>query len=152
MVSHTEKLDTTELRRGSFAESVKAAHAMYDDIERRASESSNSGKNGNSSGRRSITPKAHSNLKKEEAILDLRRALSYVVNIDYGNDKIAYETLVIDYDDKPMQSKIEDNRIFYWLDVEGMTVGYCLTLELIRDSSEQWPAHETPPAAELFEH
>jgi len=53
MVSHTEKLDTTELRRGSFAESVKAAHAMYDDIERRASESSNSGNNGNSSGRRS---------------------------------------------------------------------------------------------------
>lgn len=78
--------------------------------------------------------------------------MSYVVNIDYGNDKIAYETLVIDYDDKPMQSKIEDNRIFYWLDVEGMTFGYCLTLELIRDSSEQWPAHETPPAAELFEH
>lgn len=53
MISHTEKLDTTELRRGSFAESVKAAHAMYDDIEGRASESSNSGKNGNSSGRRS---------------------------------------------------------------------------------------------------
>lgn len=53
MISHTEKLDTAELRRDSFAENVKAAHAMYDDIEGRASESSNSGKNKNSSGRRS---------------------------------------------------------------------------------------------------
>ncbi|THY81709.1 hypothetical protein D6C95_09004 [Aureobasidium pullulans] len=208
MISHTEKLDTTELRRGSFAENVKAAHAMYDDIERSASESSNSGKNKNSSGRRSsifpppwasgctahhnysrdtttyvtlgcykflyniaafhkpqenvaeapadcrlnITPKAHSNLKKEEAILDLHRRLSYVVKIDYGNDKIAYEALVIDYDDKPMQLETEDDRMFYWLNVEGTTVGYCLTLELIRDFPEQWSAHETPPAAELFEH
>lgn len=102
--------------------------------------------------RLNITPKAHSNLKKEEAILDLHRRLSYVVKIDYGNDKIAYEALVIDYDDKPMQLETEDDRMFYWLDVEGTTVGYCLTLELIRDSPEQWSAPETPPAAELFEH
>ncbi|CAD0037508.1 unnamed protein product [Aureobasidium pullulans] len=47
--------------------------------------------------RLNITPKTHSNLKKEEAILDLHRRLSYVVKIDYGNDKIAYEALVIDY-------------------------------------------------------
>ncbi|THX78857.1 hypothetical protein D6D05_05196 [Aureobasidium pullulans] len=99
-----------------------------------------------------ITLKAHSNLKKEEAILDLHRRLSHVVKIDYGNDKIAYEALVIDYDDKPMQLETEDDRMFYWLNVEGTTVGYCPALELMRDSPEQWPAHETPPAAELFEH
>ncbi|THW81183.1 hypothetical protein D6D18_08960 [Aureobasidium pullulans] len=102
--------------------------------------------------RSNITSKAHSNLKKEEAVLVLHEQFPRVVKVDYGNDKIAYEALVIDYDVKPMQSETEDDRMFYWLNVEGTTVGYCLTLELIRDFPEQWSAHETPPAAELFEH
>ncbi|THZ74737.1 hypothetical protein D6C84_09300 [Aureobasidium pullulans] len=148
MISHTEKLDTTELRRGSFAENVKAAHAIiaaFPKPQENVAEAP-------ADCRLNITPKAHSNLKKEEAILDLHCRLSYVVKIDYGNDKIAYEALVIDYDDKPMQLETEDDRMFYWSNVEGTTVGYCLTLELIRDFPEQWSAHETPPAAELFEH
>ncbi|THW81636.1 hypothetical protein D6D17_09594 [Aureobasidium pullulans] len=102
--------------------------------------------------RSNITSKAHSNLKKKEAVLVLHKQFPRVVKVDYGNDKIAYEALVIDYDVKPMQSETEDDRMFYWLNVEGTTVGYCLTLELIRDFPEQWSAHETPPAAELFEH
>ncbi|KEQ83876.1 hypothetical protein M438DRAFT_345967 [Aureobasidium pullulans EXF-150] len=102
--------------------------------------------------RSNITSKAHSNLKKEEAVLVLHKQFPRVVKVDYGNDKIAYETLAIGYNDKPMQSETGDGGMFYWLNVEGMTVGYCLTVELIRDSPKHWPAHKTPPVAELFEH
>jgi hypothetical protein len=102
--------------------------------------------------RSNITSKAHSNLKKEEAVLVLHKQFPRVVKVDYGNDKIAYETLAIGYNDKPMQAETGDGGMFYWLNVEGMTVGYCLTVELIRDSPKHWPAHKTPPVAELFEH
>ncbi|THY03843.1 hypothetical protein D6D03_04094 [Aureobasidium pullulans] len=106
-----------------------------------------------------VTPgcyKVHYNIaafsEAQENVAEPPADFPRVVKIDYGNDKIAYETLAIGYNDKPMQSETGDGGMFYWLNVEGMTVGYRLTVELIRDSPKHCPAHKTPPVAELFEH
>ena len=58
-----------------------------------------------------MTSESLSNLNKDEVVFDLLRHLPHVSAVDYGNDKIAYETRTINYNDKSVRSDIERNKM-----------------------------------------